>query len=438
MAAREQATASSHCGTPGAARMATARRWSLATLVTAMALLTACGDRVGPFTPSAAAVPPGPLREVAFVANGVGGTITLIDVDTLKVIGSLNVVPDGTKVGVARDGIQSWIGQPFMERSGKNYAQDQEVSPDGRVLYVSRGHLGDVAAFDLATGRLLWRVPVGGFRADHMTLSADGSRLYVSALTANKVTVVDTGRAEVAGSFATGNWPHDNRISRDGKRVFNASIGTIATSRAWRSDRSALTEWAFGPSYALTVADTATLKVLKRYAFPGGIRPWKLSLNEDKLYAQLSDYHGVVEYDLATARIVRRLDLPTKAGVTSADWDFEAPHHGLDMTSDGKTLCIAGRASDYVALISTETLKPLAFVNVGDAPGWAAITSDSRYCLVPNTRSDDVSVVSIAEHKEVARLRAGRGPKHIRMGRVPAGTLAAFTAWQPAGAPLGK
>ena len=216
---------------------------SLAVLSLAMSLLAGCADPYGQSRPPSAAMQRGAVRDVAFVAAGVGGVITLIDVESLKVVGNLNVVPDGTKVSASRDWIQSWIGQPFMERGGKNYAQDVEISPDGQVVYVSRGHLGDVAAFGLATGGLLWRLPVGGFRSDHMTLSADGSRLYVSALTANKVTVIDTARGEVAGSFPTGNWPHDNQVSRDGKRVFNASIGNIAHSREWRSDRSALTEW---------------------------------------------------------------------------------------------------------------------------------------------------------------------------------------------------
>src|SRR6185295_10084433 len=68
-----------------------------------------------------------------------------------------------------------------------NAAQDTDVSPDGRTLYVSRGYIGDVAAFDIPSGRLLWQRSLNTGRADHMTLSKDGRSLFVSALMDNRV-----------------------------------------------------------------------------------------------------------------------------------------------------------------------------------------------------------------------------------------------------------
>ena len=42
---------------------------------------------------------------------------------------------------------------------GDRFVDDATLSPDGRTLYVSRGHLDDVAAFDIAS------------HADHAALS---------------------------------------------------------------------------------------------------------------------------------------------------------------------------------------------------------------------------------------------------------------------------
>ena len=126
------------------------------------------------------------------------------------------------------DPLHALAGQKIVEAAGgKNYAQDQDVSPDGRTLYVSRGHRGDVAALDIATGRLLWKQPIPGLRSDHMTISQDGRRLYVSALTANKVVVVDTVSHTIVGQAPTGEWPHDNHLSHDGMRLYNGSIGNV-------------------------------------------------------------------------------------------------------------------------------------------------------------------------------------------------------------------
>ena len=53
-----------------------------------------------------------------------------------------------------------------------------------------------MVSIDLATGAVRWRFPVSGFRADHMAVSPDGTRVAISASTSNKVHVLDifTGR----------------------------------------------------------------------------------------------------------------------------------------------------------------------------------------------------------------------------------------------------
>jgi DNA-binding beta-propeller fold protein YncE len=79
--------------------------------------------------------------EIAFVASSQAGTVALVDVAARAVVGTIDINPARVK--------SQGPGAP-------NYAQDTDVSPDGRTLYVSRGYIGDVAAFDLASGRLMW------------------------------------------------------------------------------------------------------------------------------------------------------------------------------------------------------------------------------------------------------------------------------------------
>lgn len=257
--------------------------------------------------------------------------------------------------------------------------------------------------------------PVRGLRADHMTLSDDGRRLYVSALTANVVQAIETERGAIAGSFPTGEWPHDNHISADGKRLYNASIGNILLPEEVRAARS--------DSYVLTVVDPASLEVLETHEFEAGIRPFVITEDERRLYAQLSHFHGIVEFDLQRGAIRRRLELPIDPGVTEDDFDFEAPHHGLDLSGDEQTLCAAGRASDYVALVARRKMRPRALIEVGDAPGWATTGPGGRRCFVPNNRDDTLSVISYRQRREVARLAVGDGPKHIEAARVPVRAL---------------
>ncbi len=363
------------------------------------------------------------MRDVVFVANGEGGTVDLIDADTLELVRSLNVIPDGESPDPAEDPEQAIAFPLVVGAAGDNFAQDLDVSPDGTTLYVSRGHRGDVAALDIASGNLLWRVSIDGFRADHMTISADGARLFVSAITANIVQVIDTETGEIIGSFPTGEWPHDNLLSPDGARVYNGSIGNVLLPEELRERPEGLSA-VYPPPYAVTVTDAATLEVVRTIPFEAGVRPFVITSGEERLYAQLSELHGLIEVDIATGEELRRLELPIDDGVTSDDYDFEAPHHGLALSGDESQLCIAGRASDYVALVDTATMQAAAIIDVDDAPGWAATSPDGRHCYVANTRADTVAVVSFDTLDLVTTIPVGDGPKYVTAATVPASVLA--------------
>jgi DNA-binding beta-propeller fold protein YncE len=283
-----------------------------------------------------------------------------------------------------------------------------------------------VAAFDIATGTLRWKAPLKTGRADHMTLTRDGLSLFVSALPDHRVYRIAAATGEITGHVVTGVHPHDNKVSRDGRLLYNSSIGPIrGVTRP--PDAPPLTETPGAP-FQLTIVDANTLETRERIPTGHGIRPWQFAPDGKGLYAQLSNEHVVAFYDLVARRFTRRLELPVKAGITDADYDFEAPHHGLALTGDGRTLCLAGRASDYAALVSAPDLRLLATIPVGDAPGWAEVAQGGRVCLVANTRSDDLSILSIPERKEMARLPIGDGPKHITVARVPTAVIDAVQA----------
>ncbi len=390
---------------------------SLLALVIALIVICAllyqreAGYGTGPKDTSSA--PKGETVEVAFASNAVAGTISIIDLERMEVVATLNGVPDGTNVSFFRDPIQSFAQEIAQASGGLNYGQDTDLSRDGTVLYVSRGFLGDVIALDIATDSVLWRTPIAGVRSDHMDISPDGKRLYVSALIrgGDVVEVLDTANGKKLGSFKTGLWPHDVHVTADNKTVYVASLGDMQLEVGERGEDP--------NAYKVTLADTDTLEIIREHSFDEGIRPFQVTKDGKQLYAQLSNTHDVVARNLETDMDIARISLPVAEGVSEDDWDFEAPHHGLAMTKDEKTLCIAGRASDYAAILTTDPLALVTTIPTGDAPSWSTLTEDDRLCLVANTRSDDVSVIDLDNAEEIARIPVGRGVKHITVGRVP-------------------
>lgn len=351
--------------------------------------------------------------EIAFVANAESANVALLDVSSSSILGYIDINPLKTHA--------SGPGKP-------NYAQDTDISPDGRTVYVSRGYLGDVAAFEIATSKLLWQCSLNTGRADHMTLTPDGSLLFVSALMDNRVYKVVAATGEIAGHLVTGVYPHDNKVTHNGRLLYNTSIGPLGTLP--RTSSSVAASETPGHPFQITIAEVDTMQVRERIKLDNAIRPWHFSPNEKAMYVQLANEHAVATYDLASKKVVKRLELPVKPGVTVADWDFDAPHHGLALTPDGKTLCLAGRASDYAALVKAPELELIKTIPVGDAPGWSEVAANGRVCLIANTRSDDLSIISIPERKEIVRLPIGDGPKHITVARIPSSVVDAVKAKQ--------
>jgi DNA-binding beta-propeller fold protein YncE len=358
-------------------------------------------------TPSASAT-----REIAFIANSEGGTVSLLDVAQQKIVATIDVNPE----------------KRVVERPGTpNYAQDTDVSPDGKTLYVSRGYMGDVAAFDIATHKQLWVHDFKTVRSDHMTITPDGKYLFVSVLMDARVARIDAKTGEETGRFVSGIYPHDNQISADGKHVYNTSLGNLSLPLAQRDTIKAPSDKS-GYAYEFTTADIETLEVTNRVRMPVGIRPWHMKPDGTGFYAQLSDLHGVVAIDFPSGKETKRLELPKKDGVTEADWDFSAPHHGLALSHDGSTLCLAGRASDYAALVKAPELELIATIPMPDGPGWAAFADSDRTCIIANTRADAISLISVAEKKEIARIDGGNGPKHITVTQIPDSIIASAAA----------
>ena len=362
--------------------------------------------------PAQATAEPAAPRDVVLIGNSAEGTVTFLEGHTFANLGSLDVIPDLKQRLDSMNPIERAGYEVVKSRLGDKFADDMYVSPDGRTLYVSRANLTDVAAFDIASGRQVWRFKVSGFHADHMAISPDGTRLVVSATTTNEAQVIDAGTGRQVGRFATGSYPHENTYSADGRRIYNASIGATPLPKAL--------EFLKGPRQ-ITVVDALTLRTIRTYQFEHGIRPWVLMPDERTMYAQLSYLNGFVEYDLVAGRITRTVELPfSDAGraLRPDDYPENSAHHGLAMSGDGSKLCSAGTIDNYVAIVSRPALTTDRLVPSGSLPYWALTSHDGEHCLVTNSKDDTVSVIAYDTAEEVMRVPVGDFPQRERLARV--------------------
>jgi len=375
-------------------------------------------------------------RDVLVVSNNWAGTADLIDPHTFKRLARIDVIPDKAKriAQIERNPSAKAVFDFVRENIGEGhnqYVDDGFTSTNGRYVYFSRPSFADVVAIDLKTRRIAWRVKVDGYRSDHMALSPDGRRLLVSASTANNVNVIDTRRGRIVARFPSGDQPHENNYSKDGKRIFHASIGTVYGPTDDPSEDATKGERVF------EIVDARTYEVkrsivmgpkLAEFGRPdmsSAVRPMAIAPGERFVYFQLSFFFGIVQYDLRADKVVAVLDLPlgAAAGLDRTEYLLDSAHHGLAMNPKGTKLCVAGTMSKYAAIVTRQPFELQRTVNVGDVPYWSQSSKDGKYCFVSVAGEDRVSVISWKSAREVARIRVGDHPQRMRAGTVRAALL---------------
>jgi YVTN family beta-propeller protein len=371
-------------------------------------------------------------REAIFVGNNWEGTATVIlprPNGEYKTVAEINIVPDLQErlTEMLTDPVRLGYFVAIRALIGEGHDQfvdDMYTSPDGRLLIVSRPSLADVVGIKLKTGEIAWRFPVAGQRSDHMGLSPDGRHVAVSASTGNVVHILDVETGEEVDQFPSGDSPHENTYSADGDTLYHASIGLVYTPLDHPLVDSTKGERVFEvvDTDGYEVVETIDMgEKLSDAGYPdmsSAVRPMALSPNERKVYFQVSFFHGFVEYDFERDEVTRVAELPNLVpNLPREQYLLDSAHHGIAMDGRGRTLCVAGTMSDYVAMVSRRTFDH-KLLKLGEKPYWSTTSRDGRRCYVSWSGTDSLSVISYRTGKEIAHIPVGDHPQRVRTGDV--------------------
>ena len=380
-------------------------------------------------------------RNVMYVGNNWDGTASVVDARTYQVLHVLNVIPDKAErlAEIRADPVKLAFFLLIREEIGQGHDQfvdDMFSSLDGRLLAVSRPSFADVVGIDIASGAIVWRTPMDGYRSDHMARSPDGTRLLVSDSTTTKVHELDLATGQRLRDFSSGDTPHESNYSPDGSLIYHASIGRIYTPTD-PSQFCPVTDPTKGRQF-FEVVDNATFAILHRWdigkkldqaGYPcmsSAVRPMAIAPDQRFAYLQISFLHGFVEFDMQQGKVTRLATLPNLVpNMPKSKYILNSAHHGLAMNAAGTKLCAAGTMDGYAAIVNRASFA-YTTVHVGHTPYWATNGPGGTRCWMSIAGDDNVDVISYGTGAIVAQIPVGDHPQRIRFGTVAADIVAGW------------
>ncbi|MGH7301933.1 MAG: cytochrome D1 domain-containing protein [Candidatus Rokuibacteriota bacterium] len=288
-----------------------------------------------------------------YVTNTKSDSASIIDTDTLEVVGTIPLGP----------------GKPNRI----------VFQPDGKTAWVVYDKSRDLGVIDAETRKLVRRVKIGG-NPYNLAFTPDGRYLLVldwSSDTSNdEVIFYDLKEQKIDGRVEVSTWPAHAIFSRDGKLVYVS--GETAGD--------------------VTVIDVAQRKVVGRVIHGGGdAMGLALPLDGKTLYAAAGENKTIVKIDTATNKAVGEIPLP---GIV----------HEATLTLDGKFLYTTLRKSNKIVVVRVSDDKVVTVIPQRAYPDLVTMEPNGRYALVTNRYADVVSVIDLTTQAQVRTIPVGKAP----------------------------
>ena len=290
----------------------------------------------------------------AYVSSEKDDALTLIDLATLSVKGTIATCKRGRHIQLTRDRLilvactDSNAADVIDPATGKslrriplgNEPEAFDLSPDGKTLYVSNEEAGVATFIDAATGKVLNSVKVG-LEPEGVKVSADGKLLYVTSEVASMVHVIDVASAAVIKNVKVGKRPRRMALTPDGKELWVTSELDASVS----------------------IIDTASHTVT-----------------------------GSLKFSVKGARA---------QDITPV---------GIQMSRNGKRAFVALGKANHVAFVDVAARKVTDLVLVGKRAWNVTLDKAEARLYVVNGLSDDITVVDVAAARAIKSIPVGRVP----------------------------
>jgi DNA-binding beta-propeller fold protein YncE len=294
-----------------------------------------------------------------------GDDVSVVDLASLKVIGDITVGP---------------------------HVHGVAVTPDGRRLFTTSEVDHTLIISDTETHKIMGTVKLPG-KPNQCAVTPDGRYVIVPIRDGDSVAIVDVNQQKIVKLLPIKE-PHNSLNMGSNKYMFVTSMG----------------------SHEIDVIDLEKMDYSAHIPVGGRPRPVVVSKDGRTMYVAVSFLHGFNIVDIAEQQVTRRVEMLSEHPGPPRPRQFESPDtytHGLALSPDESEIWVTSLLDDCIYIYDLKAKKVVGRLNTGDGPNWVAFTPDGRLACVSNTDSDDISIFSVKERRELARVKVGKVPKRI-------------------------
>lgn len=297
-------------------------------------------------------------------------------------------------------------------------------SPDGTKVYVSNTNSQSVSVLDSSTGLTLATVPVG-FSVQWEAISPDGSRLYVESFdVANlyHIVAIDTASNQLTGKLAIHDYAVDAvTLSPDGTTLYvigslglyvidadSLSVTTpipsiSATSQAVTPDGKYLYIASLGtpghPQESVQVVSTANYALVQTIPLPAKVSAGFIKITPDGSQAWLGEFP--LYNDVSPIIVV----ISTNTFATSTIKLPASQSPGAILFSPDSTTAYVPVNGPEIAVMDVATRKTVALIDSIASVSGLAISPDGSTLLSPSSGTSNL--VALSRSSVVAKVAVG-------------------------------
>jgi YVTN family beta-propeller protein len=286
------------------------------------------------------------------------------------------------------------------------------VTPDGTHAYVTNLSSNTVSVIDTATNTVEAAAVAVGTEPIAVAVTPDGKHAYVANLSSNNVSVIDTVANTVVATVPVAVGPIGVAVTPDGKHAYVANEGTGNVS----------------------VIDTAT-NTVEAATIMVGTGPYVVAITPDGKYAYVTNNrsNNVSVIDTATNTVLTGTGFPIPVGSNPI---------GVAITPDGKHAYVANEGPGNVSVIDTATNTVVATVPVKIGPigvgiippppgvpflGFSATTLGISFGAAPNEDSFNLHALVTLSSTSIKGINPLTQPVTLQVGTftttIPSGSF---------------